>query len=53
MDPFGWSTALLHLIRAVEPETGPSFYDLIAELVSKLANCEIPDSIAFLSPLAH
>ena len=48
LDPFGWSTALLHLIRAFVPETGPSFFDLISELIAKLANCDIPDSVAFV-----
>jgi hypothetical protein len=48
LDPFGWSTALLHLIRAFKPEEGSSFFDLVAEFVSKLANCEIPDHVAFV-----
>ena len=47
LDPFGWSTALLHLIRGVEAE-GSSFFDLSAELIAKLANCQVPDTVAFL-----
>ena len=48
LNPFGWSTALLHLIRAFKPEEGPSIFDLSADFISKLANCEIPDSVAFI-----
>jgi hypothetical protein len=48
LDPFGWSTALLHLIRAFKPEEGPSFFDLTSEFVAKLANCQVPDSVAFI-----
>ena len=48
LDPFGWSTALLHLIRAYEPEEGRSFFHLAADFVSKLANCEVSDSVAFV-----
>jgi hypothetical protein len=48
LDPFGWSTALLHLIRAYKPEEGPSFFDLTAEFIAKLANCQVPDSVAFI-----
>jgi hypothetical protein len=48
LDPFGWSTALLHLIRSFKPEEGPSFFDLTAEFIAKLANCQVPDSVAFI-----
>src|SRR5271166_2143809 len=48
LDPFGWSTALLHLIRAFKPEEGVSFFDLTAKFISMLANCQVPDSVAFI-----
>ena len=48
LDPFGWSTALLHLVRGFEPEEGSSFFSLCAGFISKLASCEIPDVVAFI-----
>jgi hypothetical protein len=48
LDPFGWSTALLHLVRAFQPEEGSSFFELCTEFISKLACCEVPDSVAFV-----
>ena len=47
LNPFGWSTALLHQIRAFKPEEGPSIFDLSADFISKLTNCKIPDSVVF------
>ena len=48
LDPFGWSTALLHLVRGITSEEGPSFFDLCADFISKLANCDVPDTVAFV-----
>jgi len=50
LDPFGWSSALLHLVR-VNPNTaseGPSFFDGVVKLVVALANCEVCDLAALV-----
>lgn len=39
---------MLHLVRGFQSEEGPSFYQLAAEFTAKLANCEVPDTVAFI-----
>ena len=48
LDSFGWTPALLHLIQVFKPDEGPSFFDLSADFISKRANCEMPDLVAFI-----
>ena len=51
LDPFGWSTALLHLVRGsrgVTAESPITFFRLFATLVSKVAAAEVSDLVAFV-----
>src|SRR5689334_23241278 len=45
LDPFGWSTALLHLVRGVK---GESFFGLVSGLVARVAGAEVSALVAFV-----
>ena len=50
LDPFGWSTALLHLVRAAGPvggEGGASFFGLFSGLVARVVCADVSSLVAF------
>jgi len=49
LDPFGWSTALLHLVRAAKGVGGgaSSFFGLFSGLVARVAGSDVSDLVAF------
>ena len=47
-DPYGWNTAMLHLIRNVSEEEGPSFFSLYSALVSRVISADVSDLVAFV-----
>jgi hypothetical protein len=48
LDPFGWSTALLHNVRGITSSVGQTFFQLMGTLISRIANTQIPDLASFI-----
>ena len=47
-DPYGWNTALLHLVRNVAHPPEQSFFTLLCGLVSKIISADVSDLVAFV-----
>jgi len=48
LDPYGWNTALLHLIRDVARPPKVSFFTLFCSLLSQLISSNVSDLVAFI-----
>ena len=46
-DPYGWNTAMLHLIRNVDDFPGRSFFFCYSTLVSHVVSAEVSDLVAY------
>ena len=47
MDPYGWNTALLHLVRNVSVPPDKGFFTLFSEFISGLILADVSDLVAF------
>ena len=47
-DPYGWNTAMLHLVRNATDPSGQSFFSFYSTLVSHVVSADVSDLVAFV-----